>query len=421
MAAEHITTQRMADARVLSKFLWEKVIPHAGLSTHQLCALGEALFPLRRRIMDSISGLEMAKVCGRHGYRGMVETILKDTRDITVTLILKMFVESCSRGHLDIAMLIYPSLDLEQRVIEYRNHIYDPEVPSCTIQAAFYKSCKHGHEEVAQWLLRGNNHLHLKERCKAFIKCCSEGHLQLVQWLYEYGCSNITALDKGFVAACGVGNVALCEWLSYQISFITNDLWEKGFKKSCKHGKVETVEWIFNKVKELDSEEGLFTACEHGKLEVVEWFVVNKHARAWTIDKALVVSCKYGRDEVVKWLMANTFRYDAKYCFLKILKEGDLDLAKLIRVKKTKKLGIKAFKAVYKHKHSEVARWVSETFGLEPEDVKDIINRPLPEEWTEDEAMKELEKLIDEMNKPQLNEICQIISGRLSTVLHLHI
>jgi len=133
------------------------------------------------------------------------------------TVLNKIFIWACSRGHLNFAIWLYNSGSID--IIQLNGH---PDKYS----NLFYLVCEHGELDVARWLWSFENSRHELVADIGIMGCCEADsqHLVLLQWLLSLYPQDIPQ-NEAFIMCCASNFLILakCLYGSGTIDIHTND------------------------------------------------------------------------------------------------------------------------------------------------------------------------------------------------------
>jgi hypothetical protein len=161
---------------------------------------------------------------------------------------------------------------------------------------------KHGHVQIAKWLLLNYN-INILEK---FHLVCISGNVEVAKWLLEV----IPNIQEEFLLISCNCNVEEAKWLlsMYHHDTILFKQFGIGFYKACFYGHLELAKWLFEItpaiVIAVHCDIAFRTTCERGHLELAKWLLeLNPDMKAYC-DESFRNACEEGHLELAEWFQS---------------------------------------------------------------------------------------------------------------------
>ena len=237
-----------------------------------------------------------------------------------------LFFEACTRKHLDIAKLIFCTLDIDihfpvygesifRAICLYTNldmaqWIYELSLNPCVgmftikvINSAFLISCETHNFEIAKWIYS----LELPEPETKSHKDEEEWEEERYYDLIYPSLMPYESPDKSKL------KIAVKQSIKNNVTHIISNTENSGkqidiknaFIETCRSGGIEIAKWLYSlgNIDKNTMENSFILSCSHNKLEIAIWLYsiggFDIHANE---DMAFVVSCEFGSMECAQWL-----------------------------------------------------------------------------------------------------------------------
>lgn len=128
-----------------------------------------------------------------------------------MTTVFEQFIFNCENGNLQMAQFLFCKFKTEHNT----SILNEPEIKEDKL---FYRVCKRGCIDVAEWLISVNpDFVYLTK--KGFICACSNGQKDMAEWLLQFKKVNVRVYSKSFNKACERGHLNVAQWLYNRISY----------------------------------------------------------------------------------------------------------------------------------------------------------------------------------------------------------
>jgi hypothetical protein len=138
-------------------------------------------------------------------------------------------------------------------------------------------ACKHGHLDLAKYLITKGLEVNIIDKVKLLIYACGHGWLGIAKYLVEEKGANINAVNErretALMIACRNGHLNVVRYLVKKKANINavNKKRETILMIACIEGHLDVVRYLVEKVTDLSKP--FYIACGIGSVEIVQAFL----------------------------------------------------------------------------------------------------------------------------------------------------
>ncbi len=313
----------------------------------------------------------------------------------------KVFIESCSNGHLDIAQWIntirYNEISMfyneafAQACFTNQLHIlqwlYDEAIAKkCPIDISYKENiiitnlCSGGQIDILRWLCDKQQMDITPYISLAFHNACLFGKFITAKLIYQEFTSNIVFDKETPSTYCNTNiNLDMMEWLFDILQFkMKHDFMFMAFQEACRYGRLNVAKWLHEHPRYKPNCHNndyidIFKQACATNLDMVKWIYLlcDGNYLNETINDAFTIACLCNKIDIAKWLYQLSSRsinlcWSDYYVFVHCCEYNYIDLAKWIyelcgNIDPSPRID-KSFLNVCHNNYVPMAKWMSEMF-----------------------------------------------------------